>query len=313
MCEQVNNAMDEKKTVAGVVISDIAGGYVEAAAENGVATLVCRVEESERQTVSWCDVLSGVVAGQTAIAEYKLLFEKGVRSQVVVDINDAVRGDLNSLFVEVGSGADVDIVITQNTAKNASQKLSVVVDVKDNARMSLSTIILGSDSTSDDITVNMQGEHSSATLNGLYMQGGNAHTTTQVCMNHLVPHCHSNQLFKGIVGEEAFCEFKGLIRVSPNAQKTEAFQTNRNMLLSESARVKAEPHLEIYADDVKCSHGATSGQLDAQQLFYMQQRGISAEMAKKLLMAAFAAEVVEKIPVESVRETLLAQLTNIED
>ena len=120
----------------------------------------------------------------------------------------------------------------------------------------------------------------------------------------MVPRCHSSQLFKGILNNESKAFFSGKINVSKDAQKTEAFQANHNLLLSRKAKIYAQPQLEIYADDVKCSHGATSGRLDENALFYMRSRGIGAEEAKLLQQIAFVYDVLEKINNEQLQKRL---------
>ena len=119
------------------------------------------------------------------------------------------------------------------------------------------------------------------------------------------PHCTSNQLFKGILDDNATGAFNGKIYVSKDAQKTQAYQKNNNILLSPSARMNTKPHLEIYADDVKCSHGATIGRLDSEAMFYLRSRGIGEKEARQLLMYAFADEIIGKIQVGLLRERII--------
>jgi Fe-S cluster assembly protein SufD len=121
---------------------------------------------------------------------------------------------------------------------------------------------------------------------------------------HQESDCNSNELFKYILNEQSTGVFNGMLKVMPDAQKTAANQTNRNILLTESAHIHTQPQLEIYADDVKCSHGATTGQLDEQALFYMQQRGIAQKEAKLLLMTAFVNDVIENIHISSLQDKI---------
>ena len=129
-----------------------------------------------------------------------------------------------------------------------------------------------------------------------------------VDMHHEVPHCNSRQLFKGIAGGKSRVDFYGKIIVAQDAQKTEAYQENHNILLSDDARVDTKPQLEIYADDVKCSHGATIGRLNEEEQFYMRSRGITLEDARVLQMISFLAPVLEAIPDEAQREEIALQL-----
>ena len=147
----------------------------------------------------------------------------------------------------------------------------------------------------NEIRVKLNGEGADAKVFGLYLMDKEQHVDNQVFVHHAKPNCTSNELFKGILDDHASGVFNGHVLVDQDAQKTNAFQTNRNVLLTDKAKVNTKPFLEIYADDVKCSHGATVGQLDDEALFYIKSRGISGYNAKLLLMYAFAAEVIQKI------------------
>ncbi|HEX6533473.1 MAG TPA: Fe-S cluster assembly protein SufD [Gemmatimonadaceae bacterium] len=152
----------------------------------------------------------------------------------------------------------------------------------------------------------LDGEGSGATLDGLYMTDGTQHVDHQTRIEHAKPNTFSREVYKGILAGESHGVFNGKVYVRPEAQKTDGKQENNNLLLSERARVDTKPQLEIFADDVKCTHGATVGRLDDQALFYMKSRGIGAEHARKLLTYAFAAGVLESIAVEPVRRSLEA-------
>jgi Fe-S cluster assembly protein SufD len=137
------------------------------------------------------------------------------------------------------------------------------------------------------------------------MGQGKQHIDNHTAVYHAKPHCFSNQLYKGVMDCESQGVFNGKIFVMQDAQKTNAFQSNKNILLSENASVYAKPQLEIFADDVKCSHGATTGQLDDEALFYLRSRGIGEENAKALLNVAFAADVIQNIPNEKLRNYIM--------
>ena len=148
------------------------------------------------------------------------------------------------------------------------------------------------------------GEGCGATLNGLYMVDGDQHVDHQTRIEHAQPNCFSREIYKGVLDGASHGVFNGKVYVHPIAQKTDGKQTNNNLLLSDKARVDTKPQLEIFADDVKCTHGATVGRIDEQALFYMKSRGINARMARELLTYAFAADVLETIDVEPVRTAL---------
>ena len=159
-----------------------------------------------------------------------------------------------------------------------------------------------------DLDISLLGEGAQANVYGAYVCGADERVKIAVDMHHKVPHCCSRQLFKGIAGGTSRVDFYGKIIVAQDAQKTEAYQENHNILLSDGAKVDTKPQLEIYADDVKCSHGATIGRLNEEEQFYMRSRGITLEDAKVLQMISFVAPVLEAIPDPDQREEVAQQL-----
>ena len=157
------------------------------------------------------------------------------------------------------------------------------------------------------LDVRLAGEGAEANVYGAYVCGGQEKVKIAVDMHHDFPHCNSRQLFKGIAGGDSRVDFYGKIIVAQDARRTEAYQENHNILLSDGARVDTKPQLEIYADDVKCSHGATIGRLNEEEQFYMRSRGITLEDAKVLQMISFIAPVLETVQDESQREALSAE------
>ena len=157
------------------------------------------------------------------------------------------------------------------------------------------------------LDVRLAGEGAEANIYGAYVCGGDERVKISVDMHHDLPHCNSRQLFKGIAGGTSRVDFYGKIIVAQDAQRTEAYQENHNILLTDGAKVDTKPQLEIYADDVKCSHGATIGRLNEEEQFYMRSRGISLEDAKVLQMISFIAPVLENITDEEQREALSVQ------
>lgn len=160
------------------------------------------------------------------------------------------------------------------------------------------------------INVTLQGPGSSARVNGLVIASSTDQAAFTTRIHHLGEHTSSDQIFKYIADGESQCSFDGLIIVDQAAKFTEAYQTNHNLLASPDARMHSEPALEIYCDDVKCSHGATTGQLDAQALFYMRSRGIPEAEAKRMLMEAFVHDVIDAISHEQLRERLRQLVAN---
>ena len=158
-------------------------------------------------------------------------------------------------------------------------------------KLELSFVVLPGESRDVDVAIDLVGEGAEVTLKGLYLCGGDERVNFRILMHHRAPGCVSHQLFNGIAGGSSKVSFEGRIVVAPDAQKTEAYQENHNIVLSDDAHVEATPQLEIYADDVKCSHGATVGRLDEEAQFYMRSRGIPEQEARVLQMLSFLSPV----------------------
>lgn len=206
--------------------------------------------------------------------------------------------------VKIGKGAYLDMVIMQNEHNLSNHATSFNVSVEQDATLNLYIVTLHGGAITNNIEVALNGKGANCNVSGLYLADSSQRINTQVNIWHNVAGCMSNQLFKGILDGESRTMFSGKIYVAKDAQKTEAYQANNNLLISEKAKAYTQPHLEIYADDVKCSHGATVGSLDENELFYMRSRGISLNEAKLLQQQAFAYAVLDKIPNEQLRERL---------
>jgi len=183
----------------------------------------------------------------------------------------------------------------QNENNYSAQLSSLIIKQETKSNSNINIFSLHGGFVRNNFIVNLDGENSNINLNGLYIGDYNQHVSNFTLINHNVPHCKSNQLFKSILFNESTSAFNGKIFVSKNAQKTEAYQKNNNIILTPYAKAYSKPHLEIYADDVKCSHGSTTGQLDDDALFYMRSRGINYNEARHLLMFAYGDEIIENI------------------
>lgn len=208
---------------------------------------------------------------------------------------------MNELKVTAGSVLHKVYVI--GGAEDVPQQILVERD----ARADVLVAVLPGVSCDISMDVQLLGEGAEANIYGAYVCGGQEKVRIAVDMHHKLPHCNSRQLFKGIAGGTSKVDFYGKIIVAQDAQRTEAYQENHNILLSDGAKVDTKPQLEIYADDVKCSHGATIGRLNEEEQFYMRSRGISLEDAKVLQMISFIAPVLENVRDEAQREVLASQ------
>ena len=200
------------------------------------------------------------------------------------------------------------------------QRVFMLRDPAENA-LPFSRLVLGADSNADitvvvmpgvscdvSLTVDIDGQNAGCTVQGVYICPGSKNVRIAVDMNHNVPRCTSRQLFKGLAGGTSRVDFYGKIIVAQDAQKTEAYQENHNLLLSDDAKVNTRPQLEIYADDVKCSHGATIGRLNEEEQFYMRSRGISLQDARVLQMISFVSPVFRHIPESAVKGEIVEEV-----
>jgi Fe-S cluster assembly protein SufD len=173
-----------------------------------------------------------------------------------------------------------------------------------NSSLTAHSISVGGLLSRNNLTAVLDGQGADCTLNGLYVLNGDQHVDNHTRLEHAQPHCSSREVYKGVLDERSRAVFHGRILVRRAAQKTDSKQTNNNLLLSDQALVNTKPQLEIYADDVKCTHGATIGQLDGDALFYLRSRGIGRQAARSLLIYAFASEMIGRVKVRSLREQL---------
>jgi Fe-S cluster assembly protein SufD len=204
----------------------------------------------------------------------------------------------------VGKNAFLDYFKIQNEHNEASQISSVFFQQEKSSTLNFNTISLHGGLIRNNINVLLNDEYCENNLYGLYLTDKTQHISNYTVIDHAKPNCVSNQVFKGVLDDFANGTFTGKVVVRKEAQKTKAFQSNKNILLTDITKIHSQPHLEIYADDVKCSHGATVGQLDENAIFYCQSRGIPKHEARLLMMFAFANEIVKKITVEPLRERI---------
>lgn len=232
------------------------------------------------------------------------------RNLIIVDENSQVqiverhqslsnKNVLNNTVTEIFANkrAHIDYYKIQNDTENASLIDSTFVEQKDQSVVSVNTFSFGGDITRNTLSFYQKGEHVNSILNGITMLDNDQHVDNQTNVYHQTPNCESHELYKGIYDGKSSGVFNGKVFVDQIAQKTDAFQQNDNILLTDEASINAKPQLEIFADDVACSHGCTIGQLDKNVLFYMRQRGIPEKEAKALLLYAFTNEVVDKIKI----------------
>jgi Fe-S cluster assembly protein SufD len=204
----------------------------------------------------------------------------------------------------VGEGARVEHAKFQDESRSAFHLAAIHAHLGRNCKLMSHSIATGARLSRNNIRTTLAGEGVECVLNGLYLTRGDQLADHHMVVEHAQPHCNSHEYYNGILDGRSKGVFHGRILVRPAAQKTDAKQTNKNLLLSEDATVDTKPQLEIYADDVKCTHGATIGQLNEESIFYLRARGIGAETARRMLIHAFAGEIIERIRHTPARDKL---------
>ena len=233
-----------------------------------------------------------------------IVAEAGSRARVVesyVDCgkNPSLTNVVSEIVVE--EGANLDHYKIQRGGNGTIQLDTMQMVAASDSTFKSTCITLGGLLTRNNIATVLDGEEIDSTLNGLYLVDGEEHIDNHTLIEHAQPNCGSHEFYKGVLSGSATAAFRGRILVRRPAQKTDAYQSNQNLLLSEKADVNTRPQLEIYADDVKCSHGATVGQLDEDAIFYLRSRGLGRDAATDVLTQAFAGEVVDRIENEPLR------------
>lgn len=206
--------------------------------------------------------------------------------------------------IVVGDNSAVEYYKLENKDDRSALVNNVYVQQSAQSRFTSNTITFNAGVSRNNTIVKLDGEYCEADIMGLYLVDGHQKVDNYVLVHHLKPNGRSNQLFKGIIDDEATGSFNGHVIVHRDAQKTQAFQSNKNIALTDTAVVNTKPFLEIYADDVKCSHGATVGQLDPEALFYLRSRGICERNARMLLLYAFAMDVVNHVKIHALKDQI---------
>jgi Fe-S cluster assembly protein SufD len=242
-----------------------------------------------------------------ALPRVRVEAARGSRIGLVLDHGSAAaRGPhfTNAVIeVDVAENARVELTVLQRENGDALHASTTAVRLARDARFVSRVVTLGGRLVRNDLSVLLAGEGAECTLDGLYLGTGERVVDNHSLVDHAVPHCTSRQLYKGVLGGRAQGVFRGRVVVRPGAQHTDAAQSNPNLLLSDGAEIDSKPQLEIYADDVKCSHGSAIGRLDENALFYLRSRAIGEREARALLTHGFAAEILGKLP-EALREGL---------
>lgn len=248
-------------------------------------------------------------AGGAHMAHPRTIIVAGDRSQVKV-IESYAGHDGEQYFTNAvteivcGGNAHVEHCRVQRESHHAYHVSSTHVFLERSAVFTQQNVTFGGAIVRNDVNAVMGGEGIVCTLDGLYLVSGTRLVANHTSIDHAKPHCESHEVYKGMLDGQARGVFNGKIFVRPQAQKTDAKQTNKVLLLSDEATINTKPQLEIFADDVKCTHGATVGQLDEASMFYLRARGIGVEQARAMLVHAFASDIIDRVSIEPLREAL---------
>jgi Fe-S cluster assembly protein SufD len=239
--------------------------------------------------------------------------EEGASATIVEHYVGAVSGKIFSNYLSekiVAPSAKLSCYTIQEEGTNGFSLTTNQVSVDKDAVYDNTTITLSGALVRNNHNVVIKGQYAAAHLYGLFLAKNTQLVDNHTLMDHQVPNCESNELYKGIINDKAVGTFNGKIFVRKDAQKTNAYQSSKNILLSDDGTINTKPQLEIYADDVKCSHGTSTGRIDESALFYLNARGIGKESGRRLLLASFAGEVLQRIELESLKERLETAFEN---
>lgn len=234
-----------------------------------------------------------------------IVLDEGASLEMLVkerNVGDHVSMSLQCLEIYLSKGAKLSYTDLEQTSELSRRISTLHLHQEGESDANINFFSLTNGKTRNNYHCDLAGEGANLQLGGFVVNSDKEHTDNFSFISHSVPHCTSTELFKYVLRDDSYGVFTGRILVAIDAQKTQAYQTNNNLLLSKTARMQAKPQLEIYADDVKCSHGMTTGQLSEQALFYMQQRGIAKDEAKRLLSIAFSEDVLLHLDREELRD-----------
>ncbi|MDE0471176.1 MAG: Fe-S cluster assembly protein SufD [Ekhidna sp.] len=237
----------------------------------------------------------------------RIKVKSGESIQLIEKLFETNENTFTNSFIhfEVAENAFVCHSKVQNYNSSTYSHETVAANVENNGRFYNNTFSFEGALTRNNLIINLNGQNCEGHMYGLFLLDKKSHIDNNTTVDHIQPNSFSNELYKGILDEDSTGVFNGKIYVRQDAQKTNAFQSNNNILLSEGATLHTKPQLEIWADDVKCSHGCTSGQLDKDAIFYLRSRGIDYKAAKAMLLRAFAEETLEHVKLETIKHEVL--------
>jgi Fe-S cluster assembly protein SufD len=249
-----------------------------------------------------------------AVIHNQITLEEGAKATVILNFHSKnAKNTFNNVIsnIEVGQNANFTLYKMQTENETATFVGTENVSQERDSYFHIHTTTLNGQMVRNNLNIKVVGKNADTHLNGMYLGHGSMHVDNHTVVDHTVANCESNELYKGVLADKSTGVFNGKVFVRKDAQKINAFQSNGNVLLSDDASVNSKPELEIYADDVKCSHGSTTGQLDEEAVFYLRARGISEKAARHLMVSAFIGDVIKKIDNIQVEEYLTNKLVTM--
>jgi len=266
--------------------------------------VVCRIPK-ETSITEPIEFTFAAVEGEVIFPHVIIIAEAGSKATLVETYATTSVGFTNAVVqIIVQNNASLTHFRVQKDSAGAFNVGTTEIKLGRGSYYNATSINLGAALSRHDIDLKFTAEGGQALVDGLYMLNGSQHADTHSVIDHLVPNCTSEQNYKGVLNDKSRAVFNGIVFVRENAHGTDAQQSNKNLLLSNEARVDTKPQLEIFNDDVKCSHGATVGQLEEEELFYLLTRGLPENLARNLLTYGFAEEIINKIDIDSIKDEL---------
>lgn len=275
------------------------------------ADVVCIRIPKETSIEQPFELLFAADEGTARFPHFLVIAEAGSKATIIETYSSQSKSLTNAAIqIFVQDNASLTHYRVQKESAESFHVGTTEVTLGRGSHYDATSINIGGALSRHDIDVKFTEEGSEAWVDGLYMLNGSQHSDTHSIIDHTVPNCTSHQNYKGVLNDKSHAVFNGKVFVRENAHGTDAQQSNKNLLLSNDARVDTKPQLEIFNDDVKCSHGATVGQLEEEELFYLLTRGLPENLARNLLTYGFAEEIINKIGIESIKEELDAAVLN---
>jgi Fe-S cluster assembly protein SufD len=292
-------------------LSDISGGLIESNEDGFALRVAAGIELDQPIEVVFVGGLSD--AAVTYAPAMRIDLEDNSRATVLehhIGLGDGVYFSNGKTEINIGQGTRLNHIKVQAESFEAYHLSNVSVRIGRDGRYEACTLSVGAKLSRNDINVRLEGEGAFCGLNGPTLIRGAQHCDNTTVVDHLVPHTACSEIFKGVLDDKARSVFQGKIVVHKDAQKTDGRQYCKTLLLSDDAEVNAKPELEIYADDVKCAHGATVGEIDETALFYLRSRGVPEKRARSLLIESFLGEALENIEADDISAVLSDMISN---